>query len=407
MNFPLSELLTGAALLPLLATLPGTLYLLVLSIAGMRNIAPPAGLAPVPNAAAGKKPAMAIIVPAHNESSGIALTLENLCDIARRDGAASVVVIADNCTDDTADIARKLGARVLVREDEVRRGKGYALDFAFRTLAREQLQGYVVIDADTVADANLLDAIRQRFAAGALAVQTRYTVLNADQSPRTRLAELALCAFNCLRPRARHALGLSAGILGNGFALRRSVLEQIPYTATSVVEDLEYHLNLIERGIRVHFADETTVRGEMPVAAAGQRTQRSRWEGGRLRMLLDHGGTLARRTLGGQFRFLEPLLDLLLLPLAYHTLLLLSLLLFPMAWAKALGLFGLLVLAGHVTIAARVGGLSPARVALIALHLPKYLAWKLSMLRGTVGASRVSTRWVRTDREISCQRTTP
>ena len=407
MNFPLSELLTGAALLPLLATLPGTLYLLVLSIAGMRNIAPPADLAPVPNAASGKKPSMAIIVPAHNESSGIARTLENLCAIARNDGAASVVVIADNCTDDTADIARKLGARVLVREDEVRRGKGYALDFAFRTLAREHLQGYVVIDADTVADANLLAAIRNRFAAGAAAVQTRYTVLNADQSPRTRLAELALCAFNCLRPRARHALGLSAGILGNGFALRQSVLDQVPYSASSVVEDLEYHLNLIDQGIRVHFADETTVRGEMPAAAAGQRTQRSRWEGGRLRMLLDHGGALARRTLGGQFRFLEPLLDLLLLPLAYHTLLLLSLLLFPMAWAKALGLFGLLVLAGHVTIAARVGGLSAARVALIALHLPKYLAWKLSMLRGTVGASRVSTRWVRTDREIACQRTTP
>ena len=87
MNFPLSEFLTGAALLPLLATLPGTLYLLVLSLAGMRNIAPPSALAPVPDAAPAKKPAMAIIVPAHNESSGIARTLENLCAIARNDGA--------------------------------------------------------------------------------------------------------------------------------------------------------------------------------------------------------------------------------------------------------------------------------------------------------------------------------
>ena len=401
MNFSLSDVLTGAALLPLLATLPGTIYLLALSIAGMRNIAPPPGHAP--EAAAVEEPAIAIIVPAHNESSGIARTVTNLCDIARCDGAACVVVIADNCTDDTAELARALGARVLVRQDDVRRGKGYALDFAFRALAHENLHGYVVIDADTVADANLLAAIRNRFAAGALAVQTRYTVLNADQSPRTRLAELALCAFNCLRPRARHALGLSAGILGNGFALRRSVLEQIPYTATSVVEDLEYHLNLIERGIRVHFADETTVRGDMPVAAAGQRTQRSRWEGGRLRMLLDHGGALARRALSGQGRFLEPLLDLLLLPLAYHTLLLLSLLLFPMVWARALGLFGLLVVAGHVIAAARVGGLSAARLAGIALHLPQYLVWKLAMLRGTVRASRIATRWVRTDRETSSQ----
>ena len=401
MNFPSSDILAGAALLPLLATLPGTIYLLVLSIAGMRNIAPPPGHAPAQNTPAGERSAMAIIVPAHNESSGIARTVNNLCAIARCDGAACVVVIADNCTDDTAEVARALGARVLVRQDDVRRGKGYALDFAFRALAHETLHGYVVIDADTVADANLLAAIRNRFAAGAAAVQTRYTVLNADQSPRTRLAELALCAFNCLRPRARHALGLSAGILGNGFALRRCVLEQIPYTATSVVEDLEYHLNLIERGIRVHFADETTVRGDMPVAAAGQRTQRSRWEGGRLRMLLDHGGALARRALSGQGRFLEPLLDLLLLPLAYHTLLLLSLLLFPMVWAKALGMLGLLVVAGHVIAAALVGGLSAAHLAGIALHLPQYLAWKLAMLRGTVRASRISTRWVRTDRETS------
>ena len=396
--FP-DALIQGGAVLLLLATLPGTIYLLVLSIAGMRTVcAPSAG----PDAAGARKPQIVIVVPAHDEASGIARTLENLCGIARRDGAASVVVVADNCSDDTADIARALGARVLERQDEFRRGKGYALDFAFRTLAEEDLHAYVVVDADTIADANLLAVIRDHFAAGALAVQTRYTVLNADQSARTRLAELALCAFNCLRPRARHALGLSAGILGNGFALRQSVLERVPYSASSVVEDVEYHLNLVERGIRVHFADATTVRGDMPAAASGQRTQRARWEGGRLRMLLDHGGPLLRRALCGQGRFAEPLLDLLLLPLAYHTLLLLALLLFPMAWVKALGLFGLLVLAGHVIAAARVGGMSPGRVAGVALHLPKYLAWKLSMLRGTVRASQTSTRWTRTDRETSC-----
>jgi cellulose synthase/poly-beta-1,6-N-acetylglucosamine synthase-like glycosyltransferase len=246
-----------------------------------------------------------------------------------------------------------------------------------------------------------LSVIRNHFASGALAVQTRYTVLNADQSPRTQLAELALCGFNCLRPRGRHALGLSVGIFGNGFALRQSVLDRIPYTATSVVEDLEYHLKLIGQGVRVHFADETVVRGVMPVAGASQSTQRARWEGGRLRMLLDHGGGLARRVLSGQVRFLEPLLDLLLLPLAYHTLLLLCLLLFPLVWARALGIFGLLVLAGHVVVAARVGGLSYARLGGIFVHLPKYLVWKLLMVRSTVRASQTSTQWVRTDRDTS------
>jgi len=398
MNYPMADVLAWAAALPLaLATLPGTIYLLVLSVAGLRGT-PPASR---PNADGETRPPIAIVVPAHNEASGIARTLENLSDIARRDGAATVVVVADNCSDATADIARALGARVLERQDELLRGKGYALDHAFRTLAAEGLYGYVVIDADTVAEANLLAAIRNRFAAGALAVQTRYTVLNADQSPRTRLAELALCAFNCLRPRGRHALGLSAGILGNGFALRQCALDRVPYSATSVVEDLEYHLKLIEQGMRVHFADETAVRGDMPAAGAGQSTQRARWEGGRLRMLLDHGGALARRALGGQGRFLEPLLDLLLLPLAYHTLLLACLALFPLPVARGLGLFGLLVLAGHVGAAARVGGLSPADLWSTFAHLPRYLVWKLLMLRATVRASNTSTRWVRTDRESS------
>jgi len=405
MNLNLIDALTWAAALPLiLATLPGTLYLLVLSIAGLRGGLLPRDSMPGAGTCVENSASIAIIVPAHNESSGIARTVQSLCEIARRDGAATVVVIADNCTDDTTGNARAMGARVLERQDDARRGKGYALDFAFRTLASEGFYGYVVIDADSVAEANLLSVIRSHFAAGAKAVQTRYTVLNADQSPRTQMAELALCAFNCLRPRARHALGLSAGILGNGFALRRSVLDEIPYSATSVVEDLEYHLKLIAQGVRVHFADQTVVRGEMPVAAAGQSTQRSRWEGGRLRMLFDHAGSLARRSLGGQGRFLEPLLELLLLPLGYHALLLLCLVLVPAMEAKALGLFGLLVLAGHVIAATRVGGLPYTCLGSIVLHLPKYFVWKLAMLRRTLRASQTTTRWVRTDRETSCQR---
>lgn len=396
------EVLTWAACLLLaLATLPGTLYLLVLTLAGLRGVAAPRCSTTGAGAADGGEPAIAILVPAHNESAGIARTVANLRRIACRDGAAAVVVIADNCSDDTAAIAAVHGARVLARSDDLRRGKGYALDFAFKTLAPEGYYAYVVVDADSVAEDNLLRAIRSHLAAGAQAVQTRYTVLNAGQSARTRLAQLALSAFNCLRPRARHALGLSAGILGNGFALRRTVLDRIPYGATSVVEDLEYHLKLVEQGIRVHFADETCVRGDMPVSAAGQNTQRARWEGGRLRMLRDHGGALARRALAGQPRFLEPLLDLLLLPLGHQVLLLLCMLLLPLPAARALALFGLAVIAGHVIAAARVGAIPAASLAGIVLHLPNYLYWKLRMLAATARASGISTRWVRTDRETT------
>lgn len=377
-----------------LATLvvPGSAYLLLLSLAGWRRPVLPADRPP----AVGR---IAIIVPAHDEAEGIGRTVDNLLAISRQDGDAVVCVIADNCNDATADVARAHGARVLERHNADLRGKGYALDFAFRALAEQGFLAYVVIDADTLAEANLLQVLRSYFGQGALAVQSRYAVLNADDSPRTRLSALALSAFNCLRPRGRHVLGWSAGILGNGFALHRSVLERVPYTATSVVEDLEYHLRLIDAGIRVHFAAETIVRGDMPVAAAGQKTQRARWEGGRIRMLLDHGPALLRRVLGGQWRFCDPLLDLLLLPLAYHTVLLLLLLALPWLPAKIIGLCGLAILLLHVLIAARVEGISFGRLLATFLSVPQYVFWKLAMLRSTTRAAKASTHWVRTQRD--------
>lgn len=374
---------------------PGTLYLLLLTLAGLCR----------PVRAEAESPFMgrfAIIIPAHDEAAGIARTVDNLLAIARADGAADVYVIADNCSDDTAVIARARGAQVLERNDLSRQGKGYALDHAFRALATEGFAAFVVIDADTLADDNLLEVLRLHFSSGASVVQTRYLALNGGIA---KVADLALCAFNVLRPRGRHVLGWSSGILGNGFALRLEVIRQVPYTATSLVEDLEYHLCLIEHGFRVHFADETSVRGEMPLAVSGQKTQRSRWEGGRMRMLLEHGGKLARRVCAGQAVYLEPLLDLLLLPLAYHSILLLVLLILPVPLARLLGMIGLAVLVLHVIAAAHVGGLSGRQLTCVLLKVPRFILWKLTVVASIIRSSRATTRWVRTERDAAHEET--
>ena len=378
----------------ILAVMPGMAYLLLLTLASLRRLPSVAGIVPM----AGR---LAIIVPAHDEAMSIAPTLENLSALAGADGDAELVVVADNCTDDTAVIARAHGARVLERHDPNLRGKGYALDFAFRSLAGDGFAAYLIIDADTLAEAGLLATVRRHFAAGADVVQVRYTVLNATQSPGTRLAELALSAFNCLRPHGRTALGCSAGILGNGFALRSRVIEQVPYAASSVVEDLEYHLHLLDRGLRVVFADETAVRGEMPVSAAAQQTQRARWEGGRLRMLITHGPVLLRKIWAGQGRFIEPLFELLLPPLAYQSLLLCLLLAWPSSATRLCGVIGMAILGLHVLIAARIAGLSMTQLAGIIAHVPCYLFWKLSLLKKIVRAAHHSAHWIRTGRNPS------
>ena len=181
---------------------------------------------------------------------------------------------------------------------------------------------FVVVDADSEVSSNFLTAIAVRFEGGADAAQCRYIVRNSGDSIRTRLMNVALFGFNVLRPRGRDRLGLSAGIYGNGFALSAATLRAVPYTAASVVEDLEYHLALIRARRRVQFIDTAAVYGDMPVAGTGVKTQRARWEGGRLRMMVEKVPGLARDVLRGRFRSVEPALDLLLLPLAFHVVLL-------------------------------------------------------------------------------------
>lgn len=386
------EIITAACAAAIgIAILPGSVYLLLLTIAALRR-ATPAGSKEIFNGR------IAVIVPAHNEAGGIARTVANLASIADADGNTAIYVVADNCSDETADVAARHGANVLVRHNPEQRGKGYALDFAFSELAGHKFDAYIVIDADSIVSGNFMETVRGIFGQGADAVQARYSVLNTDESPRTRIALLALSAFNYLRPRGRHALGLSAGILGNGFGLRAHVLDACPYTSTSVVEDLEYHLTLVDHGYRVAFADNACVFGDMPASDAGQCTQRARWEGGRLRMLREHGWPLTLKATRGKFRFIEPLGELLTLPLSYHGMLLCILTLMPYEWAGIAGTSGLAIIALHVLIAARKGGVSMIHLIRIIGHIPGYLLWKLRMVRSIAQASKATAHWVRTNR---------
>lgn len=389
---PLSLLFAIVGIALALAALPGTLELALLTFGsllplGRRRAAPPS-----------KPLRIAVVVPAHNESAGIARCVRSLlaCDPAGNEFA--VLVVADNCTDDTAERAAAAGARALVRQNPVERGKGYALDFAFQTVLAEKFDAALVVDADTVVEANFIAAFGRQFAAGADAVQCRYLVSNVDASIRTRLMNVALCAFNVLRPRSRDRWGLSTGLFGNGFGLSAETLRAIPYDAVSVVEDLEYHLRLVRAGRRVRFADETTVRADMPTGGRGAQTQRARWEGGRFRMLAEVGPALLGDLARGRARMLEPLLDLLLLPLAFHVLLLLAALVIPFAPTRIFAAAGLALVGLHILAALFVGGGGWKDLAALAAA-PFYVAWKVMLLPAVLRTARQDAEWVRTERE--------
>ncbi len=377
-------------------TLPGSVELLVLSVASLF----PKRYGTVHAGPAAWR--VAVIVPAHNEVANITSCVQSLLSAERLDMQVAVYVIADNCTDDTALVAQDTGANVLTRTNEAERGKGYALHFAFTSLEPLHYDCLLVVDADTVVATNFIVAAAGALRDGAYAVQTRYLVRNLEEGIRTRLMGLALRAFNVVRSLGRERLGLSVGILGNGFGLRSETLKAVPYLASSVVEDLEYHLTLVQSGYRVKFVNETTVFGEMPVRGEGVKTQRSRWEGGRLRMMYEKGPDLLRRVLNGRLTFLEPLLDLLLLPLALHVTLLAVAISTPQTVVRDVGLAGAGVVLLHLATAIVVGGGSWRDVGTLAVA-PFYVLWKLTQIPSLLRNARANNTWARTKRNIEAE----
>ena len=384
---PLFELL---ACLALLLTLPLTLELLLLSLAARLPGKEPPRPEPL-----GFPRALWAVVPAHNEEQLIGTCVRSL--LASGHALAGVLVIAHNCTDATEEQAVHAGAYAATLQDSGAGGKGAALHFGFLEAFARGADAVLVVDADSTVTPGLAGAVRAQLAGGADAVQCRYLVAEADASPRTRLMSLAFLGMNLVRPLGRARLGLSSGLFGNGFALTQATVARVPYAAHSIVEDLEYPLLLLRAGLRVDFVENATVLGEMPHAAPAAATQRARWEGGRALMRRQWRLPLLNDALHGRWYILEPLLDLLSLPLAMQALVLLVSLLVPVFWLRVYGVAALLVLLLYVLVAASFAP-SP-RAALRALATaPGYMLWKLAMLPRTRLAARRQATWVRTER---------
>ena len=335
-----------------------------------------------------------VVIPAHNESQMIAGTVTGVLSQSYPASLVSVFVIADNCSDTTAELARQAGARVLERFD--RPGKGQALDTAFQLLLQEDADAFMVVDADTVLDPDTLAAVANALDQDAKVLQVRYGVLNPEESWRTAAMELALASFNALRPRGKAQIGVSAGLFGNGFCLSREALTRVPYLAGSVVEDLEYHLHLLRAGLKVQFLDGVSVKAQMPATAADSKSQRVRWERGRFGLVRNMAPALLKELLRGRLFAFEALIDVCILPVSLIGLsLIVPLLLgpWPFRWAA---LLGLAALAFHYGVAAlRFGSMS--RLVQVAFHVPWYVVWKCAALVASLFQQR-NLPWIRTKR---------
>ncbi len=338
---------------------------------------------------------LTVIVPAHNEELLISRCVASLR--ASANNSAKILVVAHNCNDATAREAEAAGAEVLVYSDAEAKGKGHALRYGLKAAVSDGADAVVIVDADSTVSANFIPMVRQALSEGADVVQCRYEMKSVTDKANSGLASLAFRGFTFIRPLGRDRLGLSAGILGNGFAISARTLQEVPYEAFSVVEDLEYHLHLLLAHKCVRFIDYAVVSAELPISRTGETSQRSRWEGGRIRVARMWALPLLKQILRGRLSMIEPLLDLAGLPLAFGVSALIAVSLIPLHAARIYGIVSLAIVIIHVLLAAWAGPHFFKTLRLLAMT-PLYILWKFRLVPKLLRASQAEAAWIRTSR---------
>lgn len=377
-----------------------SLYLVVLAVAALLH----RRAEPAPGRGQSR---IVVLVPAHDEEALISGCLTSLRSQDYPAGRLRLVVIADNCSDGTAEAARRAGAEVLVRDDPDLRGKGRALRWAMDQLLSEvePADAIAVVDADLVADPSMLRALEAVLAGGAEAAQADYLVLDGS-GVGTPLRQAAFLLFHRTRFTGRAALGLPCSLVGNGMMFRRSLLERLPWSAFTGAEDLEYSTDLRIAGVRPRFAAAARVAGPAPGFGRAAATQRMRWEGSRFHVVRTR---LPRLLWTGLRRrdvsLAEAALDLAIPPLGLLTMLALlgdavsvaatvSGLVRP--WAGATWWAASLLLTAYVLVGLRAAR-APGAAYRALLLTPRFLVAKMgTYLRMTRGLG--ADRWERTER---------
>ena len=226
-----------------------------------------------------------VVIPAHNEELMIGANLKSWSRVDYPKDRFDVTVVADNCSDNTAEIAVAEGAAVLVRKDETSKGKGQALAWAFEKIDLRKYDAVVIVDADTVVNSVFLRAMNARLSRGATVVQGYDGVLNPHQNAMTRVIGITNVIKNLLFNHAKSKLGLSVQLMGTGMCFDRKILERIGWKAFSKGEDGEQFAYLAEEGVRVQYEPRAEVLADEASSLRQAYTQRLRWVSGRMQLV--------------------------------------------------------------------------------------------------------------------------
>ncbi|MBZ4645665.1 MAG: hypothetical protein PWR27_451 [Petroclostridium sp.] len=221
----------------------------------------------------------ALVIPSHNEEKVIGHMVESLKKLNYPEELYDIFVIADNCSDSTAAIAREKGAIVYERFNDVEKGKGYALEWMFNKIfaMEKKYDAIAVFDADNIVSNNFLLEMDKQFKKGHKVVQGYIDSKNPFDSWITCCYSIAFWTINRLFQLARYNLNLCCMLSGTGFAISTDVLKKLGWGATCLTEDMEFTMKLALNNYKVSWAHNAIVYDEKPLTLSQSWLQRKRW----------------------------------------------------------------------------------------------------------------------------------
>jgi cellulose synthase/poly-beta-1,6-N-acetylglucosamine synthase-like glycosyltransferase len=347
---------------------------------------------------------LAILVPAHDEGEQIETIVHSIQNLTGDPKSVETFVIADNCEDATAHIARAAGATVFERNDLNNRGKGQALDWCLKT-HRDQLMVYdaiAFVDADMIITPNFAEEIATCFADPQVnIVQTLNIVSNPTANWRCAIGFMSFAVINHLRPSGRCWLGGTAELKGSGMAFRSHIILRYGWPAHTIAEDSEFGKQLLADGHRVHYTPHAQVKSPIPEHKVQIETQQSRWEGGKQSLFKKYFPIFFKKIFSSRpVPYIDATMDLLVPPLtaliALTGLCFAGTLLVSGIWAVVM--FACLAVIGFAIFTSLLQLHAPLKVYGYIAAIPWFMIWKIPLLfRVAFGKSEDS--WQRTPRD--------
>ena len=236
------------------------------------------------------------IIPAHNEESVVANLIKSLKNQNYPTDKLDVYVIADNCTDNTAKVARAAGAIVYERFDDTKKTKGYAMQWFLGKKMEENADydAFCIFDADNIADKDFIKNMNKKLCQGEEVVQGYRDIKNPSDSWVTAGYAIFYWTMNRFYHLARYNLGLSPLINGTGFMVKLSVIDEMGWNTKTLTEDIEFSLQNIIRGRKLGWSTDAVTYDEQPLEFKQSWKQRSRWSTGHMQCLKYYTKDLAK-----------------------------------------------------------------------------------------------------------------